>query len=118
MRNIHAVVRAHHARRPIDLVGAVAKVQLDAVRFVPRPLGEHEFFRIAVREKRGEPHPVIGGTRLLAKRDETVLLRGIVFDELLAKSLPTSLGSTSIYQFWKGFIEFYSAGGEGEAEVN
>jgi hypothetical protein len=41
-----------------------------------------------MREKRSETYSVIGGTRLLAKRNEPVLLRGIVFDKLLTKALP------------------------------
>ena len=72
----------------VDVAGAVADVQFHAVGFVPGHFGHHEFLRVAVREKRGEPDPVIGRAGLFAEGDQPELPLGVALDELLAEALP------------------------------
>ena len=80
-------VGAHHLGPAVDVAGAVADVQFDAVGLVPGHFGHHEFLRVAVGEKRGKADAVIRRTRLLAEGDQPELPVCVALDELLAETL-------------------------------
>ena len=86
--HLDALVGAHHLGLAVDVAGAVADVQLDAVGLVPGHFRHHELLRVAVREERGEADAVISGAWLLAKGDQPELPLGVALNELFAEALP------------------------------
>ena len=68
--DLDAFVGADNALLAVDRVGPIAEVQLDAVLRVPFLPRQHQLFGVAMGEERREADAVVGGPRLLAKRDD------------------------------------------------
>src|SRR5262249_52701792 len=80
-------LRSNDALLTVDRVGAVADMQFHFVLGVPFLPRQHQFFSVAMREERSKTHTVVGRTRFLTERDDSVLPFGVEFDQSLAKSL-------------------------------
>src|SRR5690606_17579438 len=82
-----AIFRRRHALgRSIDRYGPLIEMQLDAVAIEEVGLDERQILRALAREERGEPHAIIGRSRLLAEyRDlEVVGFAGDVLQQALS----------------------------------
>ncbi len=85
IRNFRTAHRTHDACITIDFAGTVTHMQLNADLFVPFHAGQHQFFGVTMRKERCQAHTVVGGTRFLAKSDDSILARFVKGDQLFAE---------------------------------
>lgn len=79
--------RGDRARGPVDALGRVVEIQLDAVPLHEVRVGEGEFVGCAAVEVRGQPDPVVGRPRLLAQHDDPCAPGRSALRECLEESL-------------------------------